>query len=391
MLILEAKLRGKQLQYEALDEAIRTAVFIRNKAVRYWLDNKGTGKNDLQKLCAVLAKEFEWAYKLNSMARQAAADRAWFAISRFYANCKANKPGKKGFPKFKKRGHSVEYKTSGWQLSEDKKRITFTDGFKAGRFKLIGTRDLNFYQANQIKRVRVVKRADGYYCQFLVDVERTEVHQPTGQELGIDVGLEFFYTDSSGTTVENPRHLRKSEKALKRLQRRVSKKKKGSSNRKKAMKKLARIHLKVSRQRREFAVRTARTLVKSADLIAYEDLQIKNLVKNHRLAKSISDAAWGEFIRWVEYFGKLHKIAVIAVKPHYSSQECSNCGERVQKTLSTRTHICKCGANLHRDHNAARVILSRASGTVGQIETLNAWREMHRCQQPVMAVDKCAR
>lgn len=391
MLVLEAKLRGKQVQYEALDEAIRTSLFIRNKAVRYWLDNQGTGKNDLQKLCAVLARAFEWAHKLNSMARQAAADRAWFAISRFYANCKANKSGKKGFPKFKKRGHSVEYKTTGWQLSADRKYITLTDGFKAGRFKLIGTRDLSFYQVNQIKRVRVVKRADGYYCQFLVAIKRTEIHQTTGQELGIDVGLEFFYTDSSGATVENPRHLRKSEKALKRLQRRVSKKEKGSSNRKKAIKKLARKHLKVSRQRREFAVRTARTLVKSADLIAYENLQVRNLVKNHRLAKSISDAAWSQFIQWLEYFGKLHQIALVAVKPHHTSQECSDCGERVQKTLSTRTHTCKCGANLHRDHNAAKVILSRATGTVGQTETLNAWGEMHRCQQPVMVVDKCAR
>lgn len=391
MLVLEVKLRGKQVQYEALDEAIRTSLFIRNKTLRYWLDNKGTGKNDLQKQCAVLAREFEWANKLNSMARQAAADRAWFAISRFYANCKANKPGKKGFPKFKKHGHSVEYKTTGWQLSADKKYIIFTDGFKAGKFKLIGTRDLNFYQVNQIKRVRIVKRADGYHCQFLVNVERTEPHQPTGQELGIDVGLQFFYTDSSGATVENPRYLRSSEKALKRLHGRVSKKKKGSSNRRKAIKRLARKHLKVSRQRREFAVRTARTLVKSADLIAYENLQIRNIVKNHRLAKSISDAAWGEFIRWVEHFGKLHKIVVIAVKPHYSSQECSNCGERVQKTLSTRTHICKCGCSISRDHNAAKVILNRATGTAGQTETLNAWGEMHHCQQPVMMVDKCAR
>lgn len=79
-------------------------------------DNKGTGKNDLQKLCAVLAKEYEWADKLNSQARQSSADRAWFAISRFYAKCKSNKPGNKGFPRFKKSGHSVEYKTTGWKL-----------------------------------------------------------------------------------------------------------------------------------------------------------------------------------------------------------------------------------------------------------------------------------
>jgi putative transposase len=114
MLVLEAKLKGKQSQYDLLEEAIRTALFIRNKALRHWMDNKDVGKNELQKLCAVLAKDFEFAHKLNSMARQASADRAWLAIKRFYDNCKTKKPGKKGFPKFKKRGHSVEYKTSGW-------------------------------------------------------------------------------------------------------------------------------------------------------------------------------------------------------------------------------------------------------------------------------------
>ena len=155
MIVFEFKLKGKQEQYLILDEMIRTANFIRNKALRYWLDNKGTSCNDLQKLCAVLASEYEWAGKLNSQARQASADRAWFAIARFYANCKAQKKGKKGFPKFKKKGHSVEYKTTGWKLSEDKKYLNLTDKFNAGRFKLIGTHDLYFYEKNQIKRVRM--------------------------------------------------------------------------------------------------------------------------------------------------------------------------------------------------------------------------------------------
>ncbi|WP_420889771.1 RNA-guided endonuclease InsQ/TnpB family protein, partial [Fischerella thermalis] len=180
MLVLEAKLKGKQSQYNSIDEAIRTALFIRNKALRHWIDNKNIGKNDLQKLCAVLAKEFDFANKLNSMARQASADRAWLAIKRFYDNCKAKKPGKKGFPRFKKRGHSVEYKTSGWKLSADRKYIIFSDGFNIGKLKLIGTRDLNFYSVKQIKRVRLVKRADGYYCQFCIDYERKEQHQHNG-------------------------------------------------------------------------------------------------------------------------------------------------------------------------------------------------------------------
>ncbi|MGL5808298.1 MAG: RNA-guided endonuclease InsQ/TnpB family protein, partial [Xenococcaceae cyanobacterium] len=172
MIVLEYKLKGKDKQYRALNEAIRTALFVRNKSVRYWLGNRGIGRTELMRRSTILRAEFEWCKKLNSHACQASVDRAWFSITRFYANCKAKIKGKKGFPRFKKRGHSVEYKTSGWKLSEDRKSLSFTDGFAEGKFKLVGTRDLNFYAINQIKRVRAVKRADGYYAQFLIDVKR---------------------------------------------------------------------------------------------------------------------------------------------------------------------------------------------------------------------------
>ena len=326
-----------------------------------------------------MAKELEWAGKLNSMARQASAERAIFAIQRFFANCKAKKPGKKGYPTFKKHTRSVEYKTSGWALSADKRCLTFKDGFAAGKFKLIGSRDLHFYAPDEIKRVRVVRRADGYYAQFCINVERTEESVSTGKAIGIDVGLNHFYTDSNGETVANPRYLRKSEKALKRLQKRVSRKKKGSSNRKKAINKLGRKHLKVSRQRKDFAIKTALYAVKSSDFVAYEDLQTKNMVENHKLAKSISDAAWDQFALWLQYFGRVYGKTVIAVAPVYTSQDCSVCGNIVKKLLSTRTHICCCGAVLDRDHNAAINILVKglkqvgiSLNTVGHTE-INAW------------------
>jgi len=374
MIVLETKLKGTAEQYGRLDEAIRTAQFVRNSCIRYWMDNKEVGKGDLSKLCAVLAKEFEWATRLNSMARQASAERAWQSIARFYDNCKKKKPGKKGFPRFKKNTRSVEYKTSGWKLSDDRTSLTFTDGFAAGSFDMWGTRDLNFYQLNQIKRVRVVKRADGYYAQFCVDVERAIKHEYTGKIVGIDLGLEFFYTDSDGQTVSNPRRLRKSEKRLHRLQRRVSSKKKGGRNRKKAINKMARKHLQLSRQRKDFAVKTASTLVQSNDLIAYENLQVRNMVKNHKLAKSISDASWSMFVVWLEYYAKLHKIVTVAVPPQYTSQDCSGCGERVKKTLSERTHQClKCGLKLHRDHNAAQNILLKGLEVLGVKQAENPY------------------
>jgi len=379
MIVLEFKLKGKVQQYRVIDEMIRTSQFVRNKTLKYWIDNQGVKLVDLYKQCAIMAKEFEWAGKLNSMARQASAERAIFAIQRFFANCQAKKPGKKGYPVFKKHTRSVEYKTSGWVLSADKICLTFRDGFAAGTFKLVGSLDLHFYAPDEIKRVRVVRRADGYYAQFCINVERREESIPTGKAIGIDVGLNHFYTDSNGGTVPNPRYLRKSEKALKRAQKRVSRKKKGSNNRKKAINKLGRKHLKVSRQRKDFAIKTALCAVKSSDFVAYEDLQVKNMVKNHKLAKSISDAAWNQLAQWLEYFGKVYGKTVIAVAPQYTSQDCSACGNTVKKTLSIRTHICSCGAVLDRDHNAARNILAKGLkqagitlNTVGHTE-INAW------------------
>ncbi|MBW4501481.1 MAG: transposase [Scytonema hyalinum WJT4-NPBG1] len=387
MLVFEAKLEGTKEQYGKLDEAIRTARFVRNSCLRYWIDNCDIGRYELSAYCAVLAREFEWANNLNSMARQASAERAWSAISRFYDNCKKKTPGKKGYPRYKKeQTHgSVEYKTSGWKLSEDRRCITFSDGFEAGTFKMWGTRDLHFYrqsprsgdppaalahQLKQFKRVRVVRRADGYYVQFCVDQERLEKREPTAHNVGIDVGLNHFYTDSDGQTVANPRHLRKSEKSLKRLQRRLSKTKKGSKNRAKFRNKLARKHLKVSRQRKDFAVKVARCVVMSNDLVAYEDLKVRNMVRNRHLAKSISDAAWTQFRSWVEYFGKVFGVVTVAVSPHYTSQNCSNCGKVVKKSLSTRTHTCHhCGHTQDRDWNAARNILEKGLRTVGHTGT----------------------
>jgi putative transposase len=385
MLVFEFKVYGKSVQLTAIDDAIRTAQFVRNSCIRLWMDVKGTGKNDLQKYCAVLAANFPFANELNSMARQASAERAWSSITRFYVsvagrspNCKKGISGKKGFPQFQKDCRSVEYKTSGWKLADNRKFITFTDKKGIGRLKIKGTRDLHFYQINQIKRVRLVKRADGYYCQFCIDVIRQENIEPSGNTIGLDVGLKEYCTDSNGVMVENPKFLREGEKVLKRSQRRVSRKVKGSKNRGKARQILGKRHLKISRQRKDHAVKLARCVVQSNDLIAYEDLRIKNLVKNHCLAKSINDASWYQFRVWLEYFGLVFKRVTIAVNPQYTSQECSSCGEVVKKTLSTRTHVCQCGCVMDRDKNAARNILRRGLSTVGHTGTFaldasNAW------------------
>jgi IS605 OrfB family transposase len=373
MLIFEYKVDASKKQYAAIEEAMRVVQFIRNKCLRLWMDERGISKNDLQCYCAVLAKAYPFAHSLNSQARQASADRAWFAISRFYDNCKQKKPGKKGYPKFQHDNRSIEYKQTGWKIEPDGKHLILTDGCGIGRLRLVGNpkQQIASFPTELIKRVRIVHRADGYYVQFGVKSERCIVHQPTGKQVGIDVGLASYYTDSEGNTVENPRHYRKAERKLKRLHRNVSRKQKKSSNRKKARKQLARASLKVQRQREDFARKTASTLVSSHDLIAYEDLTIRNMVRNHHLAKSIHDAGWGTFLSWVKAYGLMHDIPVIAVVPQFTSQECSACGALVKKSLSVRTHICtSCGVVLDRDHNAALNILAKAlARTLGHRET----------------------
>jgi len=377
MLVYEYKLDGSSKQFAAIEEAIRVVQFIRNKCLRLWMDGEHVSKNDLQTSCAVLAKDYPFASRLNSQARQASADRAYFAISRFYENCKNKKPEKKGYPQFQQNNRSVEYKKTGWKLDPDGKHITFTDGCGIGRLRLVGNKkqQIETFPIKDIRRVRMVRRADGYYCQFCVATSRKVEHVPSGKELGIDVGLKSFLTDSEGNMVANPRHYRKAEKKLKRLGRRLSRKQKKSANRKKARKDLAKQHLKVQRQREDFARKQANTLVSSCDLIAYEHLQIRNMVRNRKVAKSIHDAGWGTFLQWVTRYGFLHDIEVVAVPPHFTSQKCSDCGTIVQKSLSIRTHICHgCGVVLDRDHNAALNILHKAlspdqNGTEGHSGT----------------------
>ncbi len=385
MLVFEFKAYGTSQQFNLVDEAIRTVQFVRNKCLRLWIDGGAKTGYDLNKYCAILANEFSFAKNLNSQARQASAERAWAAISHFFDNCKKRRidsevsselcatrqkiPGNKGFPSFQKDNRSVEYKATGWKLPDDRKSITFTDKIGIGRLKMKGTCDLNFYQPEQVKRVRLVKRADGYYIQFCVAVDRKETLHPTGHKIGLDVGLESFYTDSNGVKIENPKFYRTGEKKLRRAHRRVSKKTQGSSNRRKARVRLGKAYLKVSRQRKDHAIKLARCVITSNDVVVYEDLRVKNLVRNHCLAKSIADAGWYQFRVWLEYFGRVFGRKTIAVNPAYTSQQCSSCGTVVKKSLSIRTHACQCGCRLDRDHNAGINILNLGLSTVGHTGT----------------------
>ncbi len=203
---------------------------------------------------------------------------------------------------------------------------------------------------------------------------------------GIDVGLKSLLTMSNGSQIEPPEFLRASEKRLSREQIHLSKKKLRSKNRNKQRIVVAKVHRRIRNQRKDFAHKTSRKLVNEYDHIVFEDLQIQNMVQNHRLAKSISDAGWSQLINFTktkaEYAGKIVEL----VNPKNTSQNCSGCGNTVQKDLSVRIHSCPfCGLVLDRDHNAAINILGKSNtvGTTGiQACLSNLNREVMKQEAP---------
>ena len=180
---------------------------------------------------------------------------------------------------------------------------------------------------------------------------------PSALVIGVDVGIENFATLSTGEAIPNPQYFCQAERRLKTAQRHVSRKKRGSHNRRKAARLLAQQHLKVKRQRLDFAHKTSPRLIREFDDIAVEELNIKGMVKNHHLAKSIVDAGWGTFLAILACKAKEAGRRVWKVPAVYTSQDCSACGARVRKKLATREHRClSCGFVTHRDHNAALYI-----------------------------------
>jgi putative transposase len=207
------------------------------------------------------------------------------------------------------------------------------------------------------KSVTVSREADGWYVCFSCADAPIQPLPPTGQETGIDLGIEAFATLSDSARIFNPGWYRKAERRLKTAQRRISRRKKGSNRRRKAVTLLAKAHQKVRRQRQDLHHKIALALVRANDVIYHEDLQVRNMVQNHHLAKSISDAGWAAFLTILSYKAACAGRSVIAVNPAFTSQICSGCGVVVAKGLSVRWHSCpECGTSLHRDHNAAKNI-----------------------------------
>lgn len=387
MLVYEFKLYGVQHQFRSLDEAIRTSQFVRNKCLRSWIDDQGKPVEDRQPfgprsfsyLCTGIAADHEFADRLNAHARQAAAERAYRAVAGFYSRCKEKKAGrlgsrKVGYPRFQRDCRSVEYKTSGWKLSPDFRRVKFTDGHKIGWMVLAGGRYINAELYDKIKRLRVVRKVDGYYAQFCVSVEDQEFAPVTGQSVGLDLGVAHAVTDSRGQHYDLPASLVKRQQRVKRYQRKLARQKKGSKSRSKTRRALARTHLKITRQRHDFVVKTARDVCRSNDLVVMEDLQVQSMTRSAKgtaeqpgkgvrqkagLNQSILNANWGRLRSSIERYAKKFGRTFLVVAPQYTSQRCSRCGHVHADNRKTQPgfHCMACGHTGNADHNAAMNIL----------------------------------
>lgn len=318
--------------------------------IKHYTETGGTlSCIDLINMLPVLKESESWLKDANAQALQMALRNLDNAFTRFFKE-------KKGFPKFKSRREptrSCQY-PQGVKIDFDK-RVLFIPKIKNVKIKI----DRQF--EGKIKTVTISKTSTGkYYASILVDDgKELPTKQPLNKEaaVGLDLGLKHFLIDSSGTKIDNPKFLRKSEERLKTKQRQLRKKQKGSKNREKARKKLATLHEKVTNQRKDFLHKLSTQIVhENQGGICIEDLHIKGMVKNHRLAKSISDVGWGEFIRQLtykcEWYGK-NLLTIGRFEP--SSKTCSTCGTTNQSLeLKDRDWTCSnCGTTHDRDINAA--------------------------------------
>lgn len=293
---------------------------------------------------------------------QAVLRRVHRTFENFFRRAKAGQ--KVGYPRFKsiKRYDSFTYPQAptgdegfhqgGFRLVKDKLYLS-----KIGSVRVRLSRPIE----GKFKTCTIKREADGWYAIFAVEENQCRYFQKTGESVGIDVGIENFATLSTGEIISNPQYHRKAERGLKTAQRRVSRRKKGSNRRRKAAQLLAKRFQKITRQRRDFFHKLSLRLIKEFDEVVLEDLNIAGLLKNHHLAKSISDASWGTFISIHTAKAENAGRSVMKVPAQFTSQDCSACGARVRKSLSVREHRCiMCGLVLHRDHNAAINIKARA-------------------------------
>ncbi|MFH1638063.1 MAG: transposase [Candidatus Woesearchaeota archaeon] len=302
--------------------------------------------------------------QVHSQVLQNVSDRLSKSFSHFFRRVKGQKSGmrvKAGYPRFKSKVRSITYPQKGFKSVECRKLFVS----KIGLIPIKLHREIK----GRIKTLTIlVNSANQWHACFSCEVENKKQPHPSTEMLGIDVGVEHFATFSNGEHIANPKFLVNSHNKLKTEQRRLSLKKKGSSNRKKQRLKVARQHNRISNLRSDFLHKLSHRLAKSYSFIAVENLQIKNMLRNHHLARSISDASWGTFIDLLSYKVVTYGGQIEKVNPRGTSKTCSSCGKQIDMPLAKRQFNCpRCGLDLHRDVNSAIKILT--DGRAGRART----------------------
>lgn len=338
MKVIEYKLYPNKAAITRLEFTLEQARLLYNQALEEriisWKEKqKGVNYYDQ-------AKTFKGKYPISAMLTQCVLRRLDTTYQRFFKkNC--------SFPRFKSKDRFRSLDIRQWGLNAS---------LKEGKLRydkmLIRTSNHRELEGKP-KMGRIVRRADGWYLQVTCEIQPSAPKKEIKTTIGLDMGLRYLIADSEGNTVEAPKLFRKTEVKLARQQRILSKRVKGSSGRNKARQIVAKTHLKIQRQRKDFLHKVSRKYA-DYDLIAVEKLNIRGMLKNHHLAKSISDASWNILLQLIRYKAENAGSYFVEVNPRYTSQKCSRCGAIVQKSLSVRTHICpECGLVIDRDTNAS--------------------------------------